>query len=151
MVCVQMRHVGQACSGEGLEALPKFPRSAGEPWATVYEGPQQVIFGHHARRRLQVLFALLPCSACMLCTSVLHMPATLFLFPTVHAVPCMHLRAMPSEPPAMLICGLCACRHANTRPALTQAAFWEASSQQQCYHRFRSCIRGAFHPHQTRL
>jgi hypothetical protein len=56
---MQMRHVGPAASGQGLEALPKFPRSAGEPWATVYEGPLHVIFGHHARRRLQVRALLL--------------------------------------------------------------------------------------------
>lgn len=35
------------------KALPKFPREAGKPWATVWPGPQHVIFGHHARRRLQ--------------------------------------------------------------------------------------------------
>ena len=47
-----MRHVGRA--GSGYEALPKFPRSAGQPWANIYAGPEHVIFGHHARRRLQV-------------------------------------------------------------------------------------------------
>jgi hypothetical protein len=38
------------------KALPKFPREAGHPWATVWPGPDHVIFGHHARRRLQVVF-----------------------------------------------------------------------------------------------
>ena len=51
-LAAQMRHVGRV--GSGYEALPKFPRSAGQPWANIYAGPEHVIFGHHARRRLQV-------------------------------------------------------------------------------------------------
>ena len=59
-----MRHVGRA--GPGYEALPKFPRAAGQPWANIYAGPEHVIFGHHARRRLQVWAAWSPCQ----CTHV---------------------------------------------------------------------------------
>ena len=51
----QVRAVGQ--DGPGWRALPKFPRNAGEPWAEVWQGPRHVIFGHHARRRLQVRWA----------------------------------------------------------------------------------------------
>lgn len=51
---VQMRHVAAEGTGNRYKALPKFPRSAGQPWANIYNGPQHVIFGHHARRRLQV-------------------------------------------------------------------------------------------------
>ena len=56
-----MRHVDlvdpvteQAGSSGQWKALPKFPREAGKPWATVWPGPEHIIFGHHARRRLQV-------------------------------------------------------------------------------------------------
>ncbi len=49
-----MRHVGAEGGANRYKALPKFPRSAGQPWANIYNGPQHVIFGHHARRRLQV-------------------------------------------------------------------------------------------------
>ena len=54
-----MRHVAAegSASANRYKALPKFPRSAGQPWANIYNGPQHVIFGHHARRRLQVLLA----------------------------------------------------------------------------------------------
>ena len=57
----QMRHVDlvdlvkeQADSSGQWKALPKFPREAGKPWATIWPGPEHIIFGHHARRRLQV-------------------------------------------------------------------------------------------------
>ncbi len=49
---MQLRHVDR--EGEGWKALPKLPRDAGQPWAEVYSGPKHVVFGHHARRRLQV-------------------------------------------------------------------------------------------------
>lgn len=49
---LQVRAVGQ--EEQGWTALPKFPRNAGEPWAQAWPGPRHVIFGHHARRRLQV-------------------------------------------------------------------------------------------------
>ena len=59
-----MRHVdlvdppsssGSSPESQQWKALPKFPREAGKPWATVWPGPSHVIFGHHARRRLQVI------------------------------------------------------------------------------------------------
>ncbi|CAL8471900.1 g11442 [Coccomyxa elongata] len=52
---IEMRHVAAegSASANRYKALPKFPRSAGQPWANIYNGPQHVIFGHHARRRLQ--------------------------------------------------------------------------------------------------
>ena len=49
---LQVRAVGR--EEQGWTALPKFPRNAGEPWAQAWPGPRHVIFGHHARRRLQV-------------------------------------------------------------------------------------------------
>lgn len=51
---LQMRHVEATGSANRYKALPKFPRNAGQPWANIYNGPMHVIFGHHARRRLQV-------------------------------------------------------------------------------------------------
>ena len=57
----QVRHVdivdpgdAQLLQAKKYRALPKFPREAGHPWATIWPGPEHVIFGHHARRRLQV-------------------------------------------------------------------------------------------------
>ena len=49
---MQLRHVDKE-DGK-WKALPKLPRDAGQPWAHVYTGPKHVVFGHHARRRLQV-------------------------------------------------------------------------------------------------
>ena len=49
---LQLRHVERV--GKGWKALSKLPRDAGQPWAQVYSGPKHVVFGHHARRRLQV-------------------------------------------------------------------------------------------------
>ena len=51
---LQLRHVNR--EGKGWKALPKLPRDAGQPWAQVYSGPKHVVFGHHARRRLQVTY-----------------------------------------------------------------------------------------------
>ena len=48
---MQVRAVGR--EGSSWRALPKFPRDAGEPVAEAWPGPRHVIFGHHARRRLQ--------------------------------------------------------------------------------------------------
>ena len=56
---LQLRHVDR--EGEGWKALPKLPRDAGQPWAQVYSGPKHVVFGHHARRRLQVRPYILLC------------------------------------------------------------------------------------------
>ena len=57
-VPLQMRHVEQIDpkdKSNGWKTLPKFPRDAGRPWGKVYEGEAgHVVFGHHARRRLQV-------------------------------------------------------------------------------------------------
>ena len=49
---MQLRHVDKEAGK--WKALPKLPRDVGQPWAEVYTGPKHVVFGHHARRRLQV-------------------------------------------------------------------------------------------------
>ena len=61
-VCVvQMRHVEQIDATDktkGWKTVPKFPRDAGIPWGQAYEGESgHVVYGHHARRRLQVRHA----------------------------------------------------------------------------------------------
>lgn len=66
-VHVQMRHVEQidaADKSKGWKTVPKFPRDAGIPWGQAYEGESgHVVYGHHARRRLQVSFQKLSLAA----------------------------------------------------------------------------------------
>ncbi|KAK9792706.1 hypothetical protein WJX73_008389 [Symbiochloris irregularis] len=54
---VDMRHVEQIDAtdkSKGWKTVPKFPRDAGIPWGQAYEGESgHVVYGHHARRRLQ--------------------------------------------------------------------------------------------------
>ena len=55
--CLQVRHVDLVDPDRpqgAWKALPKQPRDAGQPWGRVWRGPQHVLYGHHATRRLQV-------------------------------------------------------------------------------------------------